>query len=162
MTTDIGGFVSANPDDPAYRELYVRWFQFGTFCPIFRAHGTRTTNQNEIWSYGPDAQKILVAYDKLRYRLMPYIYSLAWKTTSEGYTIVRPLVMDFREDLRAQNIGDQFGPALLESMIARRHYSPSHLPAAKWYYGPAPHQAVILDAPSPIERMPLREPAPFC
>ena len=49
-------------------------------------HGTRTTNQNELWSYGPDAQKILVAYDRLRYRLMPYIYSLAWKTTSEGYT----------------------------------------------------------------------------
>ncbi len=96
-TTDIGGFVSANPDDPAYRELFVRWFEFGTFCPIFRAHGTRTTNQNELWSYGPDAQKTLVAYDNLRYRLMPYIYSLAWKTTSEGYTIMRPLVMDFRD-----------------------------------------------------------------
>jgi alpha-D-xyloside xylohydrolase len=72
-TTDIGGFVVANPDDPAYRELYIRWFQFGAFCPIFRAHGTRSTNQNEIWSYGPDAQKILTAYDRLRYRLMPYI-----------------------------------------------------------------------------------------
>ncbi|HEY2455737.1 MAG TPA: TIM-barrel domain-containing protein, partial [Candidatus Acidoferrum sp.] len=88
-TTDIGGFVSANPDDPAYRELYIRWFEFGAFCPIFRAHGTRTTNQNELWSYGPEAQKILVAYDKLRYRLMPYIYSLAWKTTNEHYTIMR-------------------------------------------------------------------------
>ncbi|MGH9741187.1 MAG: TIM-barrel domain-containing protein, partial [Candidatus Acidiferrum sp.] len=118
-TTDIGGFVSANPDDPAYRELYVRWFEFGAFCPIFRAHGTRTTNQNEVWSYGPDAQKILVAYDKLRYRLMPYIYSLAWKTTRENYTIMRPLVMDFREDTRAQNIGDQylFGPAILVSPV---------------------------------------------
>jgi len=65
-TTDIGGFVVANPDDPSYRELYIRWFQFGAFCPIFRAHGTRTTNQNELWSYGPDAQKVLVSYDKLR------------------------------------------------------------------------------------------------
>ena len=136
-TTDIGGFVSANPDDPAYRELYIRWFQFGTFCPIFRAHGTRTTNQNEIWSYGPDAQKTLTAYDNLRYRLMPYIYSLAWKTTSEGYTIMRPLVMDFREDTRAQNIGDQFlfGPAILVNPVTepgaatRRLY----LPNAKWY-----------------------------
>src|SRR2546430_6316033 len=53
-TTDIGGFVVANPDDPAYRELYVRWFEFGAFCPIFRAYGTRTTNQNEIWSYRSD------------------------------------------------------------------------------------------------------------
>jgi len=161
-TTDIGGFVSANPDDPAYRELYIRWFQFGTFCPIFRAHGTRTTNQNEIWSYGSDAQKTLTAYDNLRYRLMPYIYSLAWKTTSEGYTIMRPLVMDFREDVRAQNIGDQFlfGPAILVSPVTesgaatRRLY----LPNAKWYdfwTGAAIQGGRTLDAPSPIDRMPL-------
>ena len=78
-TTDIGGFIIGNPDDPAYRELFVRWFEYGTFCPIFRLHGTRTTNQNELWSYGPDAQKILTSYDRLRYRLLPYIYSLAWK-----------------------------------------------------------------------------------
>ena len=51
-TTDIGGFTSGNPDDPAYRELFIRWFQFGTFSPIFRVHGTRTTDQNELWSYG--------------------------------------------------------------------------------------------------------------
>ncbi len=161
-TTDIGGFVSANPDDPAYRELYIRWFQFGTFCPIFRAHGTRTTNQNEIWSYGPEAQKTLVAYDNLRYRLMPYIYSLAWKTTSEGYTIMRPLVMDFREDTRAQNIGDQFlfGPAILVNPVTepgaatRRLY----LPNAKWFdfwTGAAIQGGRSLDAPSPIDRMPL-------
>jgi len=161
-TTDIGGFVSANPDDPAYRELYIRWFQFGTFCPIFRAHGTRTTNQNEIWSYGPDAQKTLTAYDNLRYRLMPYIYSLAWKTTNEGYTIMRPLVMDFREDTRAQNIGDQFlfGPAILVSPVTepgaatRRLY----LPNGKWYdfwTGAAIQGGRTLDAPSPIDRMPL-------
>jgi alpha-D-xyloside xylohydrolase len=161
-TTDVGGFVSANPDDPAYRELYVRWFQFGAFCPIFRAHGTRTTNQNEIWSYGPDAQKILVAYDKLRYRLMPYIYSLAWKTTSEGYTIMRPLVMDFREDLRAQNIGDQFlfGPALLVNPVTEPGAAARHLylPAAKWYdfwTGASIQGGHTLDAPSPIDRMPL-------
>jgi alpha-D-xyloside xylohydrolase len=161
-TTDIGGFVSANPDDPAYRELYVRWFQFGAFCPIFRAHGTRTTNQNELWSYGPDAQKILVAYDKLRYRLMPYIYSLAWKTTSEGYTIMRPLVMDFREDVRAQNIGDQFlfGPALLVSPVTEPGATTRHLylPTAKWYdfwTGAAIQGGHTLDAPSPMDRMPL-------
>jgi alpha-D-xyloside xylohydrolase len=161
-TTDIGGFVSANPDDPAYRELYIRWFQFGTFCPIFRAHGTRTTNQNEIWSYGTEAQKTLAAYDNLRYRLMPYIYSLAWKTTSEGYTIMRPLVMDFREDTRAQNIGDQFlfGPAILVNPVTepgaatRRLY----LPNAKWYNfwtGVSLQGGRTLDTPSPIDRMPL-------
>jgi alpha-D-xyloside xylohydrolase len=161
-TTDIGGFVSANPDDPAYRELYVRWFQFGTFCPIFRAHGTRTTNQNEIWSYGPDAQKTLVSYDQLRYRLMPYIYSVAWKTTSEGYTIMRPLVMDFREDTRAQNIGDEFlfGPAILVSPVTEPAATTRHLylPGAKWYdfwTGVAIEGGRTLDASAPIDRMPL-------
>jgi alpha-D-xyloside xylohydrolase len=161
-TTDIGGFVAANPDDPAYRELFVRWFEFGTFCPIFRVHGTRTTNQNELWSYGLDAQKTLVAYDNLRYRLMPYIYSLAWKTTSEGYTIMRPLVMDFREDIRAQNIGDQFllGPAILVNPVTEPGATARHLylPAAKWYdfwTGSTIQGGRALDAPSPIDRLPL-------
>ena len=127
--------LSANPDDPAYRELFIRWFQYGTFCPIFRVHGTRTTNQNELWSYGADAQKILDGFDQLRYRLMPYIYSLAWKTTNEGYTIMRPLAMDFRSDIRSQNIADQFlfGPALLVNPVtepqatSRRMYLPKAL-----------------------------------
>jgi alpha-D-xyloside xylohydrolase len=161
-TTDIGGFVSANPDDPAYRELYIRWFQFGTFCPIFRAHGTRTTNQNEIWSYGPDAQKILTAYDKLRYRLIAYIYSLAWKTTSEGYTIMRPLVMDFREDVRAQNIGDQFlfGPAILVNPVTEPAATTRHLylPKAQWYdfwTGAALQGGRSIDAPTTLDRLPL-------
>lgn len=161
-TTDIGGFVSANPDDPEYRELYVRWFEFGTFCPIFRAHGTRTTNQNELWSYGPEAQKTLTAYDRLRYRLMPYIYSLAWKTTNENYTIMRPLVMDFRTDIRAQNIGDQFlfGPAILVNPVtepgatSRRLY----LPQATWYdfwTGASVQGGHGVEAVAPIDRIPL-------
>ena len=136
-TTDIGGFVSGNPDDPAYRELFVRWFQFGTFSPILRVHGTRQPDQNELWSYGPEAQKILVNFDRLRYRLLPYIYSLAWKTTSEGYTPMRPLVMDFRADDRAANIGDQFmyGPALLVNPVTEPAATlrQLYLPAAKWY-----------------------------
>jgi len=161
-TTDIGGFTVANPDDPAYRELFVRWFQFGTFCPIFRVHGTRSTNQNELWSFGPDAQKTLVAFDKLRYRLMPYIYSLAWKTTSEGYTIMRPLVMDFRTDTRAQDTGSQFlfGPALLVNPVTEPGATSRHLylPEAKWYdfwTGAAQQGGHFVDSAAPIERIPL-------
>jgi alpha-D-xyloside xylohydrolase len=161
-TTDIGGFVEANPDDPRYRELYIRWFQFGTFCPIFRAHGTRTTNQNEIWSYGPGAQKILTAYDQLRYRLMPYIYSLAWKTTSEGYTILRPLVMDFRVDTRAQNVADQFlfGPAILVNPVTEPGATSRHLylPDSTWYdfwTGSATLGPRSIDSPAPIDLLPL-------
>ncbi len=161
-TTDIGGFIIGNPDDPAYRELFVRWFEYGTFCPIFRLHGTRTTNQNELWSYGADAQKILTSYDRLRYRLMPYIYSLAWMTTSEAYTPMRPLAMDYRTDTRALNIGDQFmfGPALLVNPVTepgattRRMY----LPKATWYdfwTGRRVEGGVTIDAAAPIERMPL-------
>jgi alpha-D-xyloside xylohydrolase len=136
-TTDIGGFTVANPDDPAYRELYARWFEFGTFNPIFRAHGTRSTNHNEIWSYGPEMQKLLTRYDQLRYRLMPYIYSVAWKTTHENYTPMRALVMDFREDPRAWNIGDQFlfGPSLLVNPVTEPGATSRHLylPKGKWY-----------------------------
>jgi alpha-D-xyloside xylohydrolase len=161
-TTDIGGFTVANPDDPGYQELFVRWFEFGTFCPIFRVHGTRSTNQNELWSYGPEAQKTLVAFDKLRYRLMPYIYSLAWKTTNEGYTIMRPLVMDFRTDARAQDTGSQFlfGPALLVNPVTEAGATSRHLylPAARWYdfwTGAAQQGGHFVDAAAPIERIPL-------
>jgi len=161
-TTDIGGFTVANPEDSAYRELFVRWFEFGTFCPIFRVHGTRSTNQNELWSYGPEAQKTLVAFDKLRYRLMPYIYSLAWETTSKGYTIMRPLVMDFRTDVRAQDTGSQFlfGPALLVNPVTEAGATSRHLylPDAKWYdfwTGAGQEGGHFVEAAAPIERIPL-------
>jgi alpha-D-xyloside xylohydrolase len=161
-TTDIGGFIIGNPDDPAYRELFIRWFQYGTFCPIFRLHGTRTTNTNELWSYGEQAQQILTDYDRLRYRLMPYIYSLAWKTTSEGYTPMRPLAMDFRTDVRAQNVGDQymFGPALLVNPVTEPGATKRHiyLPHGTWrdfWTGRTIDGGVAIDAPANLERMPI-------
>ncbi len=162
-TTDIGGFVGASPSDPAYRELFVRWFQYGTFCPIFRVHGTRyEPNENELWSYGPEAQKILTSFDRLRYRLMPYIYSVAWKVTSEGYTMMRPLVMDFRTDVRAQNVGDQFlfGPALLVNPVTEPAATtrPLYLPRARWYdfwTGESEEGGKAMAPATTIERIPL-------
>jgi len=161
-TTDIGGFVSGNPDDPAYRELFIRWFQFGTFNPILRVHGTRSTNQNELWSYGAEAQKILTSYDTLRYRLLPYIYSLAWMTTRQGYTPMRGLIMDFRNDMHSATIADQFmfGPALLVNPVtdpgvgSRQVY----LPKAKWYdfwNGSSVEGPRVIDAAAPIDKLPL-------
>ncbi len=161
-TTDIGGFTSADPNDPAYRELFVRWFQYGTFCPVFRVHGTRANDQNELWSYGPEAQAILTDYDRLRYEMLPYIYSLAWKITSDNYTLMRPLVMDFASDERVLDIGDQylFGPALLVNPVTepgvptRRLY----LPKARWYdfwTGAALEGGKTVDAPAPLARIPL-------
>jgi alpha-D-xyloside xylohydrolase len=161
-TTDIGGFVVANPDDPAYRELYLRWFEFAVFNPIFRAHGTRTTNHNEIWSYGAEMQTILTRYDRLRYRLLPYIYSVAWKTTSENYTPMRALVMDFRNDPRVWNIGDQFlfGPSLLVNPVTEPGATSRHLylPKTKWYNfwtGEALDGGRAVDVPAPREETPV-------
>jgi alpha-D-xyloside xylohydrolase len=161
-TTDIGGFVVANPDDPAYRALYLRWFEFGVFNPIFRAHGTRTTNQNEIWSYGTEMQRILTRYDRLRYRLLPYIYSVAWKTTSENYTPMRALVMDFRDDPRVWNIGDQFlfGPSLLVNPVTEPGATSRHLylPKTKWYNfwtGEPLDGGRAVDVPAPLEETPV-------
>lgn len=161
-TTDIGGFVSGNPEDPGYRELFVRWFEFGVFNPILRVHGTRSTNQNELWSYGAEAQKILLRYDTLRYRLLPYIYSLAWMTTSQGYTPMRGLVMDFRTDARTASIGDQFlfGPALLVNPVTdpEVHSRPVYLPKARWYdfwSGDTVEGPRTIDAPAALETIPL-------
>ncbi len=162
-TTDIGGFTGGgNLNDPHYRELYVRWFQFGAFSPIFRTHGTRSPDANELWSYGPEAEKTLVAYDRLRYRLLPYVYSLAWKVTDERYTLMRPLVMDFRDDVTAQNIGDQFlfGPAFLVNPVTEQGATRRslYLPKATWYdfwTGARSEGGQSIDAPAPLDRMPL-------
>jgi alpha-D-xyloside xylohydrolase len=161
-TTDIGGFVFGSPADPAFRELFVRWFQYGTFNPILRVHGTRNPDENELWSYGPDAQQILVRFDRLRYRMLPYIYSLAWKTTSEAYTTMRPLVMDFRNDVRAQNAGDQFmfGPAFLVNPVTEAAATTRsvYLPDAKWYdfwTGSAIEGGRAINAIAPLDLLPL-------
>jgi alpha-D-xyloside xylohydrolase len=162
-TTDIGGFISGgNLNDPKFRELFVRWFQFGAFSPVFRVHGTRNPDQNELWSYGEEAQKILVDYDTLRYRLMPYIYSQAWQVTSRHGTLMRPLVMDWRSDVEAQNTGDEymFGPAILVSpvytqgAVSRTVY----LPPATWYdfwTGEKQDGGKRIEADAPLAKLPL-------
>jgi alpha-D-xyloside xylohydrolase len=119
-TFDIGAFVigsyegvfSNGGKDPAYQELYTRMFQFGAFCPIFRSHGSETPR--EIWEFG-DYTPTLLKFDNLRYRLLPYIYSLAHQVTKNGYTIMRGLPMDFSKDKKTFFIDDQFmfGPALM-------------------------------------------------
>jgi alpha-D-xyloside xylohydrolase len=137
-TTDVGGFLGGNTDDPKYRELFVRWFQYGAFCPVFRVHGTRTNNQNELWSYGKEAQDILTLYDRLHYRLLPYSYSLAARTALESYTPMRALAFDFSEDSNSLDIDDEFmlGPSVLVAPVteAGAVNRSVYLPAgARWY-----------------------------
>lgn len=164
-TTDIAGYgppYARDTRDPAYQELYARWFEFGTFCPIFRTHGHRANDTNEVFSYGP-VTPILIHYDKLRYRLMPYIYSLAWKVTNEDYTIMRPLVMDWRTDENTWNIGDQFmfGPAMLVNPVTQKGMQSRwlYLPAATGWYdfwtGKRLSGAQHIEAAAPLDRIPL-------
>jgi alpha-D-xyloside xylohydrolase len=109
ITTDTGGYSPTSESDT---ELFVRWFQWGTFCPIFRVHGE---NRPFPWEYGADAEAILKKFDLLRYRLLPYIYTQASQITFHGGTIMRPLVMDFQDDPKALETWDEFmfGPSIL-------------------------------------------------
>jgi alpha-D-xyloside xylohydrolase len=103
-----------------YAELYVRWFEYGTFQPTMRAHGSR--KENEVWSYGKQAEPILEKYLRLRYQLMPYIYSLGWSTHETGAPFMRGLFMDFGGDPNVAEIGDEymFGPALLVAPVTEQ------------------------------------------
>ncbi|MGH9533721.1 MAG: glycoside hydrolase family 31 protein [Terriglobales bacterium] len=161
-TTDIGGFFIGHPNQPAYRQLFVRWFEYGVFCPIFRTHGTRAPDHNELWSYGKEAQGILLRYDRLRYRLLPYIYSLAWHVTHDSGTIMRPLAMAFRQDRIADTTGNQFlfGPWLMVAPVTRPDVSvwPVYLPKTTWYNfwtGRALSGGRYIEAPAPLGTEPL-------
>jgi alpha-D-xyloside xylohydrolase len=126
---NVGGY-----DD--YPELYVRWFEYGAFQPNFRTHGSR--NHNEVWSYGGQAEPILEKYLKLRYQLMPYIYSLAYNTNQTGAPYMRALFMDFPQDPRVADVGDEymFGPALLVAPVTEQGATSRdvYLPAGSdWY-----------------------------
>lgn len=137
-TLDIGAFFVANKeqwfwdgdyedgcDDLGYRELYVRWLQYGAFLPMFRSHGTDTPR--EVWRFGEPGTifyDTLVKYIKLRYRLLPYIYSVAGWVTHEDYTMMRPLAFDFRNDLNTYDVKDQymFGPSFLVNPVTDPMY----------------------------------------
>jgi len=111
--------------DPGYRELYVRWFQYGAFLPMFRSHGTHTPR--EMWRFGEPGETTydtLVKFDELRYRLMPYIYSVAGWETHEDYTMYRHLAFEFQDDPEVYDITDQFmfGPSLLVCPVTEPMY----------------------------------------
>ena len=127
--SDIGGFFLTNfkkkLEDAEYRELYARWMQFGTFCPMMRSHGTDAPR--EIYQFGKKGEKVYDAIEKyinLRYSLLPYIYSSSWSVTANQSTMMRALVMDFATDKQALDINDEFmfGKSLLISPVTRAMY----------------------------------------
>ncbi len=128
--SDIGGFFLWNfpkkLDDANYRELYVRWIQFGAFCPMMRSHGTDAPR--EIYQFGKKGDEVYDAIEKainLRYRLLPYIYATSWDVTANQSTMMRALVMDFANDKQALDINNQylFGKSLLVCPVATPMYS---------------------------------------
>jgi alpha-D-xyloside xylohydrolase len=166
-TTDIGGYKGGNPADPAYQEVFTRWFQYGAFCPVFRAHGRRypgdRSGENEMWSFGTEKQKILTDYINLRYRLLPYIYSISAQVTSDGFTIMRGLPFDFMDDPKVHNITDQFMfgkdflvcPVTEAGATSRQVYLPE---GCRWFdfrTGKEFDGGQEITADAPIETMPL-------
>lgn len=127
--SDIGGFFLSRfrrkLEDPEYRELYVRWLEFGAFCPMMRSHGTDAPR--EIYQFGQKGNKYYDAIAKfinLRYRLLPYIYSTSWEVTANQSSMMRALVMDFPKDKRAIDINDEylFGRSVLVSPVTNAMY----------------------------------------
>lgn len=172
-TMDAGGFEvparfskqgSNAADTEEWRELNTRWFQYGTFVPLLRVHGRFP--YREMWEFGGEshpAYQTMLKFDRLRYRLLPYIYSLAGAVTHESGTMMRALVFDFRADAKAREVGDQFmfGPALLVNPVTtyKARSRPVYLPkTAGWYdfwTGVAFAGGQTIEAPASYESLPL-------
>jgi alpha-D-xyloside xylohydrolase len=141
--------------------MFVRWFQFGAFCPIFRIHGK---GERALFSKNWDeaTRAALVKWDRLRYRLLPYIYSLAGLVTQENYTPMRALAFDFRTDSNVYKIRDQymFGPAFLVNPVTVTGVRERgvYLPSGGWYdfwTGARLTGGQVVAAAAPVDRMPL-------
>ncbi len=135
FNTDIGGFfcgwyntmgAGSAPRNPQYQELYVRWMQYGLFCPVFRSHGADAPR--EIWQFGKKGEPIYDAIEKtirLRYRLLPYLYSTAWQVTSNNESYMRPLLSDFAADKHTWEMTDEFmfGRSILAAPVVSAQYT---------------------------------------
>ena len=135
FNTDIGGFFCGSyntrgggsaPKNPQFQELYVRWMQYGLFCPVFRSHGADAPR--EIWQFGKKCEPVYDAIEKqirLRYRLIPYLYSTAWQVTSNNDSYMRPLFSDFAADQRVWDMTDEFmfGRSILACPIVNPQYT---------------------------------------
>jgi alpha-D-xyloside xylohydrolase len=172
-TTDTGGFHGGDPQSEDYRELMIRWFQYSVFCPLLRMHGHREPRgefvvghnggPNELWSYGPAAEKILTAHLELRTRLAGYIQAQMDHASATGLPPMRPLFVDYPQDAASWEVEDQFlfGPDLLVAPIteAGARSRGVYLPAGSTWCDPvtgASHEGgVTVTAHAPLERIPV-------
>lgn len=178
-TTDIGGFLRGNPDDPHFRECLIRWFQYGVFCPVFRLHGERLPHRkpigtsgggaffsgadNEVWSFGEEAYEILKKYMFLREQLRPYIKALMKEAHEKGTPVIRPLFYDYPGDPQAWEVEDQqmFGPDVLvapvmyENMRRRPVYLPKGSTWKNAHTGEIYEGGCTVDCDAPLDVIPL-------
>jgi len=175
-TSDTGGFHGGAGDEPGFRELLTRWFQFSTFCPVLRMHGDRepqgappgsrttptTGGPNEVWSFGEETYGILRRYFYIRERLRPYIGGLMRAAHERGTPLMRPLFYDFPDDAESWSIDDQymFGPNLMVAPVLepRCETRSVYLPEGRWFdawTGTSHEGGVSLEAASPIDRIPI-------
>jgi len=177
-TTDIGGFYGGDPESPSFRELIVRWFQFGVFCPVFRLHGFRlpypedpnrcpayelTGGPNEVWSFGEEVYAILKELLFLRERLKPYILEGMRKAHEEGIPFMRPLFLEFPEDPTCYTVEDEylFGPDLLVAPVVEEGARKRRVYLPRGARFTDPHTEVTyeggqwIEADAPIDRIPV-------
>jgi alpha-glucosidase (family GH31 glycosyl hydrolase) len=156
--TDVGGFFHPVAETG---ELYARWFQLGAFSPVFRSHGW-VWREHVPWAYGAEVEAICRAYAELRYRLLPYTYTLAWQAHTSGLPLMRPLVLNYPDDPRVWALGHEFlwGDDLLVAPVTREGATawPVYLPAGAWYdfWTGARHDGPRgITVAAPLDRLPL-------
>lgn len=179
FTTDIGGFHGGNPDDPAFRELLIRWFEYGTFCPVMRLHGDREPHKppmgseggaacvsgadNEVWSFGDEAYEILCGYLELREKMKPYITELMKAAHEKGTPVMRPLFYDMPDDPKAWEVEDQYmfgpdvlvAPILFEGARSREVYLPAGTEWTNYWTGEKVAGGQTITADAPLAQIPL-------
>ena len=163
FNTDIGGFFCGSyntkgagsaPKSPQFQELYVRWMQYGLFCPVFRSHGADAPR--EIWQFGKKGEPVYDAIEKmirLRYRLIPYLYSTAWQVTSNNQSYMRPLFSDFAADKKVWDMTDEFmfGKNILAAPIVDPQYTEEKIIRTDAMTGWDRNQSAIDDSQSTID-----------
>jgi len=172
-TTDIGGFHGGDPSDPDYRELVVRWFQYGAFCPLFRLHGYReprpqltdlaSGGPNEIWSYGEEAFGLIKDVILMRERLRPYLHAQLDRASEEGLPPMRPLFVDFADDEAAWTVDDEFlfgsdvlvAPVLHFGARTRSVYLPAGASWTDAWTGEVHAGSTTIEADAPLDRIPV-------
>ena len=178
-TTDIGGFHGGNPEDPEFQELLVRWFEYGTFCPVMRLHGYReplkepmgteggaacvSGADNEVWSFGEEAYEICKTYLQIRENMKPYIKELMQEAHEKGTPVMRPLFYDFPDDKQAWEIEDiyMFGPDILVApilyagMCVRKVYLPKGSQWKEYWTGAEYQGGGEIEVAAPLAKLPI-------